>query len=141
VRQLGMERRVTFTGHLSTEALAREFARCDVVCLPSVERSEMYGMVQLEAMVFGKPLIVSAIPRSGTRYVVRDGVTGIAVPPGDTVALARALRTLGESPALRADYGAAGRRLFFDEYTADKMVERHIALYRDVLGRNSERLG
>jgi rhamnosyl/mannosyltransferase len=126
---LGVAERVRLVGNVSPQELRRHFEECDVFCLPSIERAEMYGMVQLEAMAFGKPLVVTAIPRSGVRFVVRDGVTGMTVTPGDPSALATALHALGQNPELRRRYGRAGRQVFEEEYTVDKMVDRHIEVY------------
>lgn len=138
-RSLGLNDRIDLVGRVSNEGLRRSFADCDVFCLPSVERSEMYGMAQIEAMAFGKPLVVTRIPRSGTRYIVKDGITGLTVPAKDPVALANAISTLGESQTMRERYGRAARRVFERLYTADLMVKRHIELYRAALHASNKR--
>jgi len=126
---LSVSDRVNLAGRVSSEELQRLFIECDIFCLPSIERAEMYGMVQLEAMSFGKPVVATAIPRSGTRYVNRDGVTGFTVASKDVDAFAAAIKRLGDDPELRARCGRAAQELFQREYTVDKMVEHHIALY------------
>ncbi len=95
---------VHFLGNLSDTALKCAFADCDVFVFPSVENSEAFGIVQQEAMVYGKPVINTNLP-TGVPYVSLDDVTGITVPVRDSKALAQAIQTLVDHPELRAKYG------------------------------------
>lgn len=95
---------VHFLGRLSDEELKAAFADCDLFVLPSVENSEAFGIVQQEAMVYGKPVINTALP-TGVPYVSRDGKTGITVPPRDARALAAAIQHLADHPELRRELG------------------------------------
>lgn len=104
-RSLGVAQAVTFLGGISDEAVKREYAHCDVFCLPSAQ--EGFGIVFLEAMVAGKPVVsttAAAIPE-----VVRHGETGVLVPVGDVRAIAGALLLLLTDAERRAAYGAAAR--------------------------------
>jgi glycosyltransferase involved in cell wall biosynthesis len=65
---------------------------------------------------------------------VRDGETGLLVPPGDAAALARALRRLADDAVLRARLGAAGAPRWHEEFTLDRFAERTAALYRELAG-------
>ncbi|MCE1191505.1 MAG: glycosyltransferase [Acidovorax sp.] len=85
-------------------------AQCDVFCLASRERTEAFGMVLLEAMQHARPCIVSALPGSGMPWVVAHAGAGLQVPPDDLEGWRAAIRQLGDDPALRARYGAAGQR-------------------------------
>jgi phosphatidylinositol alpha-mannosyltransferase len=98
--------RVTFLGPLSPAALARCYASAAVCCAPSLG-GESFGIVLLEAMAAGRPVVCSDIP--GYREVVQPERQGPLVPPGDQPALAAALYRLLTDPALRARLGAAGR--------------------------------
>lgn len=87
-------------------------ATCDCLCLPSLERTEAFGVVLLEAMRYGKALVAGDIPGSGVGWVLRQGDCGLLVPPGDAEALAESLRTLLSRPDLRRDLGKRGKRAF-----------------------------
>lgn len=130
-RQLGD--RVRFCGRVDDAALRCAYANADVFCLPSLDRAEAFGLVLLEAMRAKLPIIASNIHGAGVGYVVRDGVTGLLVPPGDPNALAAALRRLAADSALRERLGAAGERRWRDEFTPARTTPALLALYRRVL--------
>jgi glycosyltransferase involved in cell wall biosynthesis len=128
--QLGIADRITFLG--SVPDLRPYLHACDVFALPSVERSEAFGLVQLEAMSCGKPVVNTALP-SGVPWVSRHGETGLTVPPRDADALGTALRTLLDDGALAARLGAAGRHRAVTELTVDRMVRGTLDAYREAL--------
>ena len=129
---LGVAERVHFLGNVPDTA--PYYQACDLFVLPSVARSEAFGLVQLEAMACGKAVVNTQIEGSGVTFVSRDGETGLTVPPADTDALARATgRLLGDEP-LRARYGAAARARFAENFTAEKMVSRTLEIYQRVAG-------
>jgi glycosyltransferase involved in cell wall biosynthesis len=131
-QELGVDKRVDFAGFVPDDVLANAYASADVLCLPSLERSEAFGVVLLEAMRASVPVIASDIRGSGIGYVVRHGATGLLVPPGEPVALAAALTQL-QDPALRQRMGNAGRQRWREEFTLNRTTERVLGLYRDVL--------
>jgi phosphatidyl-myo-inositol alpha-mannosyltransferase len=98
---------VVFLGRVDHDDLPRFYASCDLYVSPALG-GESFGIVLLESMAAGKPLVASDIP--GYRSVARDGVQGRLVPPGDPVALAAAIESLLDNPALRAAMGREGRR-------------------------------
>jgi phosphatidylinositol alpha-mannosyltransferase len=97
---------VVFTGYVSPEELLRYYHTCDVFCAPSTGQ-ESFGIVLLEAMAAGKPIVASAIP--GYQEVVRHQQEALLVEPRDEVALAMSLVHLLADSALRARLAAAGR--------------------------------
>ena len=118
-----METRVHFLGNLSEEDLRAAFADCDIFVLPSVANSEAFGIVQQEAMVYGKPVINTSLP-TGVPHVSLDGVTGITVPPEDVPALAQAIQKLADDKALREQYGRAAAKRVEEEYEEADVVEK-----------------
>jgi len=124
---------VVFAGRVADADLPAYYHACDLFCLPSLTIAEAFGVVLLEAMACGKPLVTSALP-TGVTAVNRDGVTGLAVPPGDVGALREAIRALAGDPARRRVMGEAGRRAVEREYTAALMADRYLTLYREALG-------
>ena len=86
----------------------RAYQEASVVVLPSLTEAESFGMTLVEAMACGRPVVGSRV--GGIPGVVRDGVDGLLVPPGDAPALAEALRRLLTDEELGATMGAEGRR-------------------------------
>lgn len=141
-RELGVESQVEFIGRLNMDAsgqaaLAAAYARADALCLPSTDRAESFGIVLLEAMRAGLPTIASDIPGSGVGFVVRDGETGVLVPPGDADALAAAIRRFAKDADLRRRLGDAGRQRFESEFTLDQVTPRVTALYHRILANDT----
>ncbi len=100
----GLSEKVHFLGFLPDDELRQAYADCDIFVLPSVAKSEAFGIVQLEAMVYGKPVINTNLP-SGVPYVSVHGETGLTVPPSSPKALAAAINRLAEDRPLREKLG------------------------------------
>lgn len=107
-RDTGLAGRVRFAGELDDAALRVEMGRSRALVLPSDRPSETFGLVQLEAMAAGLPVISTRLP-TGVAEVNRDGETGLVVDPGDAVALGEALAWLWARPDAGARLGEAGR--------------------------------
>ncbi|MGH7667998.1 MAG: glycosyltransferase [Gemmatimonadaceae bacterium] len=133
---LGVADRVTLLGHVPDTGPYYQAAR--VFALPSHLRSEAFGIVQLEAMAAGLPVVNTRIP-SGVPGVSVDGVTGLTVPPGDPETLAVAVNRLLDDQVLATRLGAAGRQRVVERYTLDGMTERTLALYARVLAAGDRR--
>src|SRR5262249_53727092 len=106
----------------------------DVFTLPSTDRSEAFGIAQLEAMACAKAVVSSDLP-TGIQAVNRHGVTGLLVPPGDPNALAGALTSLLDDAKLRAELGRAARERVDQHFTAERMVAETLSVYDEVLAR------
>jgi len=116
-------------GELDDPALLRLMASCDVFCLPSCERTEAFGIVLLEAMRYGKPLLVSDIPGSGVRWVARAGHNAASVPSGDVGAWRDALAALAAAPAERQRLGILGLFRYQREFDINRVALRIRAAY------------
>jgi glycosyltransferase involved in cell wall biosynthesis len=132
VERLGISHKVTFTGSIQETELAAYFNACDVFCLPSVEQSEAFGLVQLEAMACGKPVVCTQL-NNGVNVVNQAGVTGLAVPLRDTDALAEALNQLLNDHALRSKLGQQAKVHALNGYSLTAMSSSHKALYHMLL--------
>ena len=111
--------------------IAEIWAKGQIAVLPS--HREGLPKSLLEAAACGRPMVAADV--SGCREIVRDGVTGLLVPPGDAGALADALERLARDPGLRRRLGAAARELVEREFSEAKVVEQTMALYRAVRAR------
>jgi len=131
-RRFGLESRVFFLGTRDDRAVAAWYGACDVVVLPSVTRAEAFGLVQVEAMARGKPVISTRLP-TGVPWVNVDGVTGLTVPPGDAGALRDAIARLVEDCDSRRRMGEAARERYLAEFTRDRMIDRTTACYEAVM--------
>ncbi len=136
----GVASRVKFLGHLSDDDVVAHLHACDVFVLPSVTRAETFGVVQLEAMACGKPVVSTNLP-TGVPWVNRHGETGLVVEPGNAPALGGALSALTADTARRERMGACARQRVDDQFTVARMVSRAAQLYRDVLLERERRQG
>ncbi len=134
---LAVADRVRWFGESANEDLPRRMAEANFVVLPSTTAQELFGLVVLEAMAAGRPVITTAVP-TGVREVNVPGETGIEVPIRDVRALADAMSLLAADPELCARLGAAGRKRMRRLYTQSLMVDRHLLLYDRVRGTVSD---
>lgn len=133
VKAEGLQDRIAFVGRISDEEIPGYFHAARVFCMSSIVRAEAYGVVLVEAMEAGLPIVATDIPGSGVPWVNQHGVTGLNVPVQDPAALSDALaRILGDA-ALARTMGDASRRRFQDSFTAKTMVDRTVDLYHRIL--------
>jgi len=131
--RLGVAGRVIFTGQVSGEDLPSYFAACDVFVLPSVSRLEAFGIVALEAMASGKPVVVSDIP--GVREVIADGKEGLLADPVDPESVAGKIRILLADDRKRSAMGRAGRETVERNFSVRTVVDQIEQVYRDLVGQ------
>jgi glycosyltransferase involved in cell wall biosynthesis len=131
LRRLGLEGVIVLTGE--REDVAEILAESDIFVLAS--RSEAFPITVLEAMAAGLPVIGPRV--GGLAELVVEGETGLLVAPGDPAALANAIGTLVDDPALRERFGAAGRARVETNFTLESFLDAH----RDLYCRELDRLG
>ena len=134
--QRGVEERVVLRGGLSDSELQALLATCHILCLPSIERTEAFGVVLLEAMRYGKPLVVSDIPGSGPGWVVRVGSCGFLVPPGDADALAGIFERLIAHPSLCETMGKKGAESLRKEFHIRSVARQIKEIYDQTIGES-----
>jgi rhamnosyl/mannosyltransferase len=130
----GLASRVSLVGAVPQAELNAYLEACAVLALPSVSRAENFGMILLEGMLFGKPLVTSRL-RSGVEAVNEEGRTGLVVEPRDPAALAAALSRLLSDDALRASMGAAARARLEGHFSVEKMIAGYRAAYAEAASR------
>lgn len=128
----GMSERVHFLGKVDEKSLYCAFSECDVFVLPSIARSEAFGLVQLEAMAYGKPVINTNLP-SGVPEVSIHEVTGLTVEVGNVLALSEAMNWMVNHPEERCEMGHRARERLDNNYTLDRMMDRIMELYERLL--------
>lgn len=124
--------RIEMLGEVDDETLQRCYETADVFVLPSVARSEAFGIVQLEAMANGIPIINTDLP-TGVPWVSQDGETGITVPPGDVEALREAIQQMKNHPEKRRQLGKAARERVKNQFTTESMIEGVDSVYLELL--------
>lgn len=130
--ELGLQRRVRFLGRVSEMDLPDVYRLAKVVACPSISGAEAFGLVAVEAMACGIPVVASALP--GVRTVVDNEVTGYVIPPKDVFALTARLQCLLEHPELRTRLGRAGRERVLARYTWGRHMDGLLSVYERVCG-------
>lgn len=120
---------VRLLGAVDDDTKHRLLCDCDVVCLPSCERTEAFGVVLLEAMKHGRPCIASDLPGSGMPWLVAEAGAGLLAPVNDVGGWQRAIGRLRDEPALRRRLGEAGRRAFVERFSIDACARSIAAVY------------
>ncbi|RZJ01598.1 MAG: glycosyltransferase [Brevundimonas sp.] len=130
-KTLGVADRLFITGRSDERTKHMWLAASDFMILPSVTIAEAFGIVQVEAMLWGKPVLVTDLP-SGVPQVGEPGVTSLVVPPDDPAALAEAMNWLVDNPEAGRRMGEAGRTRALDLYNETKFTQTYDDLYRRV---------
>jgi len=126
-RELKIGDRVEFIGHADEENLIKYYQTADIFVLPSINRHEAFGLVLLEAMASGVPVIASSLP--GVRKVFQEGIQGLLAEPGSVDDLRDKLNELLDDPQKRISMGRAGRVLAEERYKKELIEERLKKIY------------
>jgi glycosyltransferase involved in cell wall biosynthesis len=135
--ELRLQDRIVWLAHLEAEEFVAALHACDVLALPSIYRSEAFGIAQLEAHACGKPVVSTALG-TGVEYANLHERTGLVVPPQNVDALAAALDRLLSDPEYRLQLGSAALARVRAEFTQERMAAAVLEMYREVL-RESDR--
>jgi glycosyltransferase involved in cell wall biosynthesis len=132
--RLSLRNRVVFLGELQNEQTLPYYRAARVFALPSIARSEAFGIVQIEAMAAGTPVVNTRLD-SGVPAISLDGITGLTVAPRDPGALARAIEELLDNDSLRHGFGGAGKVRAEREFSLRTMKERVLRVYSELPAR------
>jgi rhamnosyl/mannosyltransferase len=132
LRDLKIKNLVKFTGALPDEELIKYYNLCDIFILPSIHKSEAFGISQLEAMACGKPVISTNLNGSAVPWVNQHMKTGLIVEPKNSEALANAILFLLENKGIREEFGQNARKRIIKFFTQRRMIERTISVYKSL---------
>jgi rhamnosyl/mannosyltransferase len=131
VQRLGLDNQVLFTGRLPSADMAAHYHACDAFCLPSVTPNEAFGIVQIEAMACGKPVICTQL-HNGVNDINPHGVTGLTVPVQDPTALAGAINQLANDEEFCKRLGTQAQQHAIEKFSAARMVSKHLDVYQEL---------
>jgi rhamnosyl/mannosyltransferase len=129
---LKIENFVKFTGKVPDEQAVKYYNLCDIFILPSIHKSEAFGISQLEAMACGKPIISTNLKGSAVPWVNQHMKTGLIVEPKNSKALAEAIIYLLENEKLRKRMGMNARKRVLKYFTLQRMIRDIFKVYREI---------
>lgn len=129
IRRLGLENKVMLLGRIPKNELPAYFGASKVFCLPSVQKTEAFGIVQIEAMSCGKPVVATRIPHSGVAWVNQHGVSGLNVTPGNARELAQAIQHIADDDAVYEQYAVSAKNRYQDLFTKERMIDNSLRIY------------
>lgn len=136
INELGLQNRVKLLGRISDADLPAYYGACDVFCLSSVQKTEAFGIVMIEAMSCGKPVIATNIPESGVSWVNQHGTSGENVAPQDARALADAIKKITGDTEIYNKYASGARMRYQNTFTKERMIGKCLELYYHELWKN-----
>ncbi|MEH2608511.1 glycosyltransferase [Bradyrhizobium sp. AZCC 1693] len=139
IESLGVQDRVRLLGSVPESERVKLMSIADVFVMPSVTSAETFGLVQLEAMAAGRPIVNTALD-TGVPHVARDGIEAITVPPGDARKLGDAINTLIADPERRQRMGLAARQRAITKYSTTAFKEGVETVYRQVIAAKVARV-
>lgn len=131
VKEMGIINKVEFLGRLDDEEVPLFYHACDIFVLPSIENSEAFGLVQLEAMACGKPVISTNLP-TGVPFVNQHNKTGIIVEPKNSEQLKKAINYLLDNRNIRMQFGECARKRVINKFTKEVMANRIYDIYKKI---------
>lgn len=124
-----LEEKVKLIGFVKDEEVAAYYTACDIFVLPSVQKTEAFGIVQIEAMSCGRPVVATKIPGSGTAWVNEHGISGLNVRPEQPKELADAILMITKDRDAYEVYATGARQRYEKLFTKEKMVAGCLGIY------------
>jgi rhamnosyl/mannosyltransferase len=132
IEESRIEHKISLLGEVSDTTKDCLLRECDALCLPSIERSEAFGLVLLEAMARGKPCIVSDVPGSGMSWVVQHNSTGIVTKTRNSASLADAINSMIHNPETTKTMGTLAQERYTQNFNMDAVADEIDIEYRKV---------
>lgn len=132
ISELGLSEKVFLLGAIPDEDLASYYSAADVFCMPSIEKSEAFGVAQLEAMSVGTPVVSTRIIGSGVPWVNKSGESGLVCEPKDVMDLVKSLKNILDDDELRKELGEGAKQRFSSMFITDNMIEKIEMIYESL---------
>ena len=129
IEEAGLRDKVRLIGYLDSDTAHNWFGACDLYVMSSVWKTEAFGIVQIEAMSCGKPLVATRIPESGVSWVNEHGVSGLNVEPCNAEQLAEAILEITSNSSILASYSEKALLRFKENFTFNGMINKAIKKY------------
>ena len=129
IDKLGLHEKVRLLGRINDEDLPAYYGACDVFCLSSVQKTEAFGIVQIEAMSCGKPVVATRIPQSGVAYVNANGISGLNVAPGNAYELSEAIKTIVGNKDTYEHFSKGAKERYETLFTKNIMIKKCLEIY------------
>lgn len=132
IEDLNLQNKVKLLGRVSDGDLPDYYGACEVFCMSSVQKTEAFGIVQIEAMSCGKPVVATRIPQSGVSWVNKEGMSGLNVEPGKAQELAKAIEKITENAETYQRFSEGAKRRYQDTFTKERMIEKCLTIYLEL---------
>lgn len=133
INSLGLTDKVSLLGFLTDEETLAHFAAADVFCMSSIWKTEAFGIVQIEAMSLGIPVVSTSIEGSGVSWVNKHWESGLVVPSQNEVALAGAIKEICDYPESKSQLVKGSLARFEQNFTRDKMIDKCLKVYHQLI--------
>jgi len=131
IENMGLKGKVELIGRVPDGEMLRRYCEAKVFVIPSIWKTEAFGIVQIEAMSLGKPVIATKIPGSGTAWVGGDGISGISVEPQDAKAIANAVLKICENDETYLEFSRRASERYLSMFTLERMIDNCKRIYDD----------
>lgn len=132
ITDAGVVGRVRLLGYVPDALLPAYYSAATLFCLSSVQKTEAFGIVQVEAMSCGLPVVATNIPGSGTSWVNAHGVSGLNVKPRDPEQLAEAIKAITRDEITYDRFRLRARRRYEEEFTKTMMIDNLLKIYENL---------
>ena len=132
IETLGVTGKVQLLGRIPDEDLPAYYHACKLFCLSSIQKTEAFAIVQIEAMSCNRPVVATSIPHSGVAWVNKHGVSGLNVPPRNAHALATAIMTIAGDETIYEGYARRAGQRYSNLFTKDRMIDNLLKIYTNL---------